>query len=272
MMQQCRAQHSKSILFITLDSCRFDTFESANIPHLKSIGKLHCAMAPGNFTYSSHAAMFVGFTPGVASKTEPFINPKYAKFFKMAAGDFVGVGKHFLKLEGTNIINGFNRLGYTTLGTAAVGWFDPGTETGQHLSKDFQKFFYCPDRPFSFLKQLDWLYENLNDENKSVFCFVNIGETHVPYYYNGAPWNYDENPCMPFSENNNAKECRHRQKACLEYIDSHINNLLDTFKGGTIIICADHGDCWGEDGLWEHGIHHKKVLEVPLIFRLGSKP
>jgi hypothetical protein len=229
-------------------------------------------MAPGNFTYSSHAAMFVGFTPGVASKTESFINPKFGKFFKMSGGDFPGIGKHFLILEGTNIIDGFNRLGYTTLGTAAVGWFDPDTDTGRHLSKDFQKFFYCPDRPFSFKKQLEWLSGNLNAETRPVFCFVNIGETHVPYYHAGAPWNYDDNPCVPFSANNNATECRRRQKVCLEYVDGCIGNLLEAFKLGTTLICADHGDCWGEDGLWEHGIHHEKVLEVPLIFRLSSKP
>lgn len=265
-------QPSQSVLFITLDSCRFDTFESANIPHLKSIGPLYRTMAPGNFTYASHAAMFVGFTPGIASKTEPFINPKYAKIFKMAAGDFAGVDEHFLKLEGTNIIDGFNRRGYTTLGTGTVGWFDSSTATGLHLSKDFHKFFYCPDRPFSFPKQLLWLSDNLRTETKPVFCFVNIGETHVPYYHAGASWNYDDNPCVPFSANNNAVECRRRQRACLEYIDQQIDGLLDAFKSSTIIVCADHGDCWGEEGLWEHGIHHEKVLEVPLVFRLSTKP
>jgi len=32
------------------------------------------------------------------------------------------------------------------------------------------------------------------------------------------------------------------------------------------------GDCRGEDGKWEHGIHHEKVLEVPLLFRLAAGP
>ena len=36
-----------------------------------------------------------------------------------------------------------------------------------------------------------------------------------------------------------------------------------------VIVCADHGDCWGEDGLWEHGVSHEKTLEVPLLFRLA---
>ena len=32
------------------------------------------------------------------------------------------------------------------------------------------------------------------------------------------------------------------------------------------------GHCRGEDGLWEHRIHHEDVLEVPLLFRLGAGP
>lgn len=268
-MYKCRAQNPKSILFITLDSCRFDTFESADIPNLKAVGDFYSAMAPGNFTYGSHAAMFVGFTPGIASRAESFINPKHGKIFKMTAGDFSGPGKHFIMLTGTNIVDGFNRLGYTTIGTGAVGWFDPDIETGRHLSNDFKKFYYCSDRPFSLSKQLQWLNDNLPEDNNPVFCFINIGETHVPYYYDGAPWDYNHNPCVPFSEMNDAQECRRRQKACLEYIDSHIGYLLESFMCGTTLICADHGDCWGEDGLWEHGIHHEKVLEVPLIFRLN---
>ena len=44
--------------------------------------------------------------------------------------------------------------------------------------------------------------------------------------------------------------------------------LLAAFAGAAIVVCSDHGDCWGEDGLWEHGIHHARTLEVPLLFRL----
>ena len=48
--------------------------------------------------------------------------------------------------------------------------------------------------------------------------------------------------------------------------------LVGTFAGGfsdaTIVLTADHGDCWGEDGLWEHGISHRRTLEVPLLMRV----
>jgi len=261
-------QDPRSILFITLDSCRYDTFLSADAPNLKAVGELHRAMAPGNFTYGSHAAMFVGFTPGIAGRAEPFINPKFGKIFKIAGGGFPGKGTEFMTLAGRNIIDGLKRKAYLTLGSGAVGWFDPQTETGKHLTQDFDRFYF-PGDGASLTRQLAWLEEQL-DPKRPVFAFLNIGETHVPYYFDGAPWDRGDNPCVPFSDGNDAAECRRRQRACLEYVDAKLSTLLNAFKAGTTLVCADHGDCWGEDGLWEHGIHHEKVLEVPLLFRLAK--
>lgn len=270
-MKTFRAQHPSSILFITLDSCRFDTFQSARAPNLKAVGELYRAMAPGNFTYSSHAAMFVGFTPGVAEVPQAFVNPKFGKIFKMMGGGFAGKGTEYLTLGGANIIEGLKRQGYHAIGAAALGWFDPGTETGNHLSKDFDEFLYVGSTS-SLRRQLDWIGNRLEPVTQPVFLFLNIGETHVPYYHEGAPWDAADNPCIPFASDNDAVKCRTRQTACLEFIDREIAPLLDAFSEGTTLVCADHGDCWGEDGLWEHGIHHEKVLEVPLIFKLGGKP
>ena len=77
-------------------------------------------------------------------------------------------------------------------------------------------------------------------------------------------------PARAFGENNNADEARRRQVACIEWCDKVLEPLLARFANDTIIACADHGDCWGEDGLWEHGISHEKTLEVPLLFRLAA--
>lgn len=262
-------QDARSILFITLDSCRYDTFEAARAPNLKSIGPLHRAMAPGNFTFSSHAAMFVGFTPGVAEREEAFVNPKFAKIFKMTAAGFPGKGGEFMQLTGPGIVEGLKRQGYLAVGSGAVGWFDPRTETGAHLSKDFDRFYY-PGRSHALAKQLQWISGELATASGPAFAFLNVGETHVPYYFEGAPWSPEDNPCVPFSSTNRADECRRRQAACLEFVDGALGPLLQAFSRASVIVCADHGDCWGEDGLWEHGIHHEKVLEVPLLFRLGD--
>ena len=264
-------QDPRSILFVTLDSCRYDTFLAAHAPNLKAVGELHRAMAPGNFTFGSHAAMFVGFTPGIAGCSEPFINPKYGKIFKITGGGFPGKGTEFMTLAGRNIVDGLKRKGYLTLGSGAVGWFDPQTETGRHLTEDFDQFYF-PGDGHSLAKQLDWLAKRLSTPDRPIFAFLNIGETHVPYYFEGAPWPLEVNPCVPFAETNDAAECRRRQAACLEFVDARLAPLLRAFSGSSTVVCADHGDCWGEDGLWEHGIHHEKVLEVPLLFRLATGP
>lgn len=262
---------SRSILFITLDSCRYDTFEAAKAPNLKSVGELYQAMAPGNFTFASHAAMFVGFTPGVAERRQPYVNPKLCKIFKMEGAGFVGNSEPFLTLPGRNIVDGLNRLGHLTLGSGAVEWFNPATATAKQLIGDFAKFYFH-GTSYALDHQLAWLERELATADQPVFAFLNVGETHVPYYYAGALWDPRVNPCVPFGPNNDARECRVRQLACLEWVDRRLSNILDRFQNATIVVCGDHGDAWGEDGLWEHGIHHRAVLEVPLLFRLGGRP
>lgn len=265
------AQSRHSVLFVTLDSCRYDTFCGAEAPNLKAVGKLHRAQAPGNFTYSSHMAIFMGFTPGDPLVREMGVNPKFGKLFRMRHGGIAGKGEDHFLLQGRNIIDGFRNLGYTTLGTGAVGWFNPATETAGNLIGDFDDFFY-PGNTWSLESQLNWLGEKLADERRPVFAFLNIGETHVPYYHEGAPWSPDENPCVPFAADNDADKAQKRQRLALEWVDDKLAGLLQAFGGSTIVVCSDHGDCWGEDGLWEHGISHEKVLEVPLLFRLGTQP
>lgn len=266
------SQSAQSVLFITLDSCRYDSFIAAHLPVMNAIGEVHRTMAPGNFTYSSHMAMFMGFTPGDAQSRITGVNPKFGKIFRMSQGGIAGKGEEYFLLQGRNIIDGFSRKGYRTLGTGAVGWFNPDTETAGTLINDFDEFYYPGDPcvTWTLPQQLEWLSARLNQSSSPVFAFLNIGETHVPYYFEGAPWSPQDNPCIPFGENNDAAESRRRQMLALEWVDAHLAPLLDAFSGATVIICADHGDCWGEDGLWEHGISHPKVLEVPLLFRIGK--
>lgn len=263
-------QSSDSILLITLDSCRYDTFLAAQAPRLKTIGPLWRAMAPGNFTYASHAAMFMGFTPGVADRAAPHVNPKFSKLFRVLGVGHESKTDDFFVVTGRNVIAGARSRGYRTLGAGAVGWFDPSTATGRVLTEDFDEFFFA-GHTANLAGQLQWIRPRLQD-NRPTFLFLNVGETHVPYYFEGAPWRADVNPCIPFGNANDAAECRRRQVRCVEYVDGMLAGLLEAFSESTIVICGDHGDCWGEDGLWEHGISHPKVLEVPLVYRLGPRP
>ena len=265
---------TESVLLITLDSCRFDTFRRARTPNLSQVGPLHKAHSPSYFTYGSHAAIWMGFTPGLSQSKEPWLNPKAGKLMRMANAGFAGNNADGIQLSGPNIIEGFRRLGYRTIGSGAVGWFDPATETGAVLTKPFDTFYY-PGNTWSLRQQLNWIDEQLEDvaANDPSFVFLNVGETHVPYWHEDAYWPREPSPCVPFNgPNNSRRRSRRQQKACLEWVDQELEPLLRRFSKDTVILCADHGDCWGEDGLWEHGISHWATLTVPLLMRVRGKP
>jgi hypothetical protein len=263
------ALHKDSVLFVTLDSCRFDTFADAAAPNLKSVGPTHKALAPSHFTFGSHSAMFVGFTPSVPGCREPFLDNKFSKIFKLVGGGF-SAGEPAFELSGPNIVAAFRRLGYTTIGSGAVGWFDPSTETGRNLTDDFEHFFFTTD---GVAAQVEWMRGVIDGAGDApVFCFLNVGETHVPYWRRGAEWSRDDNPCVPYRDENRADVCRVRQRLCCEYIDGVVEGLVRSFLDQTVLITADHGDCWGEDGLWEHGVSHPMTLTVPLLLRVRGVP
>ncbi len=260
-----RTQSADSVLLITLDSLRFDTAEGGQTRF--GLGAPTRAMAPSHFTFASHAAMWVGSTPGVPGLGQAFLDPKWGRLFRMVNSRIPAQEGDGFSLPGRNIIDGFGRLGYRTLGTGAVDWFDPETPTGAWLTQDFQRYYY-PGRTGAIDAQLAWLAEQLDESASPSFCFLNAGETHVPYHYAGAPWSERENPCVPYGTNNSRETCQKRQHACFQFVADRIAPLVNAFAHATVLITADHGDCWGEDDLWEHGTWHQKTMEVPLWLRV----
>ena len=263
------SQHPDSLLLITLDSCRFDTLSSCSVPVISGVGPIHKVMAPSYFTYASHAAMFVGFTPGDGMSQEAIVNPKCGKLVRLHGGGSPSRANDRFVLRGRSMMEGFNNAGYITAGTGAVKWFDDSSDVGRLLVQDFQHYMYAGNA-WSLRKQLQWLSETVGGARRPVFAFINIGETHVPYYYEGAPWSNADVTCRAFASSNNAVESARRQAACLTWVDQAIAPLVGAFSKANIMICGDHGDAWGEGGVWEHGFHHPKVMEVPMIFRVSD--
>ena len=263
------SQHPDSLLLITLDSCRFDTLSSCSVPVISGVGPIHKVMAPSYFTYASHAAMFVGFTPGDGLSQEAIVNPKCGKLVRLHGGGSPSRANDRFVLRGRSMMEGFNNAGYITAGTGAVKWFDDSSDVGRLLVQDFQHYMYAGNA-WSLRKQLQWLSETVGGARRPVFAFINIGETHVPYYYEGAPWSNADVTSRAFASSNNAVESARRQAACLTWVDQAIAPLVGAFSKANIMICGDHGDAWGEGGVWEHGFHHPKVMEVPMIFRVSD--
>lgn len=263
------AVHPESVLLVTLDSCRYDTSARTPTPAFDRIGPMHEAMAPSHFTLASHAAMWVGTTPGIPGLGQPVLDPKAGRLFRLTTQSIGGGPGDVFALDGATLIEGFRRRGYLTLGTGAVDWFDPDTPAGRRLTKDFERFRFF--RHGDAAEQTRWVFEQL--EAGPALVFVNVGETHVPYWHRGAAWSRSDNPCRPYADSMNRRDdCVARQAACLRYVDQALAELVDAFLDATVMVTADHGDAWSEDGLWEHGTWHPVIMKVPLWVRVRGEP
>ena len=148
---------------------------------MQAVAPLHRAQAPSHFTYGSHAAFWMGFTPGVADCDQPLINPKAGKLFRMAFAGHAGSDRDGFELQGSNVIEGFRKRGYRTIGSGAVDWFNPATPTGSVLGRPFERFHFAGNT-WSLRQQLTWIETELSTTPsvQPVFLFLNVGETHVP--------------------------------------------------------------------------------------------
>jgi len=61
-----------------------------------------------------------------------------------------------------------------------------------------------------------------------------------------------------------AKKC---YEANLKYVMSYVESLLKYLKGKKVVITADHGECFGEDGIWDHpcGSDYFRLRIVPWV-------
>jgi len=264
-------------IFLVFDSLRWDIFEAADAPFLKSLGSWKKALTPGNYTFPAHMSFFAGKLPHTFDQTD---------YYDTAATRFSWLRRPFRKqplwqlgnpesprparyvLQGKNIIEGFHKQGYLTIGTGAVNWFNPNLPAGEYLTASFDKFRFFTEQGHtshqSAEQQIEWAIDCLQNTTNLYFLFINFGETHHPFTYKNCGW---ENTKNPYGD---TEECKHRQKLCLEYLDAQVSKLLNNLQFYDLVACSDHGEAMGEDGLWGHSFSHDKVLEVPLLINLSK--
>lgn len=263
-----------SVLLLTYDSCRYDVLMEADTPVLDSFVDLLPAQAPANFTYPSHQAMFAGILPNT-DQSRPYYNRFCGQLLAlMEVGELQVVKGALIGVQSSsNLVGGLAEIGYQTVGAGAMNWFRQSS-----LTSGFSSFLFTgTDADL----QITYLLETLRPD-QPFFGFINFGETHAPFDYAGKPercpidvrarrmaWPpaRDRGPVGRYSP------AFAHQVAAAEYLDTRLPRLFAGLPADTIVIvCADHGECFGEDGYWGHGVNHAKVLEVPLgIFRLDGR-
>jgi membrane-anchored protein YejM (alkaline phosphatase superfamily) len=262
-----------NFVLATYDSCRYDVLVEADTPVLDSFAQVRRAQSPANFTYAAHHAFFAGILPHVVDPV-----PYYNRFTKQLMG-IAGVGETNVVKDALvslpseeNLIEAFRADGYRTIGTGAMNWFRQAP-----LRTGFDRFLFTGT---DAERQIDFLIESLPDRGP-FFGFVNFGETHAPFSYRGKPdrcpvdvrarvvvWPPVEQG--PVGRDN---EAFWHQARAAEFLDRQLGVLLSALPESTIVVlCGDHGECFGEDGYWGHGFNHPMVLEVPLaIFALDGR-
>lgn len=250
---------SHDIVFLCLDTLRYDVAmqeqENGGTPHLNRCGEWQKRHAPGNYTFPSHMAMFIGNLP---SPAEPV--PLYERERLFVAQENKSLGKihpYSFVFEGDSFIRGLEKVGYQTICLGGVGFFNKRTEINRILPGFFMESawrtaFSCHIKE-SFDHQLEWLEKRMERQapEQKVFLYVNVDSIHYPNSF-----------YLPDEKEDNVRT----HAAALRYVDARLPRLFELFsrRGDTFyIICSDHGTCYGEDGYHFHCVSHEIVYTVP---------
>ncbi len=247
------------LLFVCIDALRYDVAcqqqELGNTSVLNAYGKWRKCMAPGNFTYPSHQAMFAGFFPidegtvNMKARETLFFSQDIGLGRKTPAGAF--------SFHGSNWIAGLEKEGYETYCIGGVSFFDKRTDVGKVLPSYFLHSYWNPSfgcrTEQSATNQINFAVGKLSQVPKEtrVMMYLNISAIHYPNY---------------FYLKGEKRDSVESQSAALRYVDKELGRLFTAFsnRGETFVICcSDHGTCYGENGIWYHGINHPLVNTVP---------
>ncbi|MGC9539904.1 STM4013/SEN3800 family hydrolase [Streptomyces sp. UG1] len=251
-----------SILFVTLDSLRYDVartaFDEGFTPSLKSLlpeGGWERRHTPGSFTLPAHMAFFSGFLPKVPQPKQP------PRLWECRPPAFKTVPMETFVFDAPNLLKGLGQHAYRTVCVGGVTYFSRETPLGSVLpalfDEDHWRPEFCSPETDSTRHQVDQAIELAERYGgRPLYLFVNVSATHVPHgHYIGE-----------------SRDTLASQRAALSYADSHLGRLITTLtakRRWLIIMCADHGDAFGDDGFHGRGIAHPAVMNVPYAAWVG---
>jgi len=293
-MVQELINYDHNVLLVTLDSCRWDVFQDAKTPTMDKIGQASKVETPANFTLPAHISFFSGYLPQAKLSVEEFKskdgNPLWRLGNRLPSYSLVGV-----YLDGSSLQEGYRNRGYQIRGFGGTSWFSPG----EILVRDYREgefthlpTIHFPENPKLALRfprnadvlpmtHIDEIVDSVRNQDPW-FLFINENATHepynvhevnnpliteaLPYLFNFRNGRFDES--MRYDKKNVGNLIRGLQVQAVEYVDHQLEELLTRLQSKypiLVVICADHGDSFGENGFWGHLHNAPEVLQVPLI-------
>jgi len=292
------ASSEPNIILITLDTVRADHlslygYSRMTTPNLDRLARrgvvFENAISPVPWTLPSLGSMFTGLVPHQhgANASRP-LNLAYTTIaealrdrgYKTAAFN----ANHFYGQAGWGIGQGFNT------------YEDPTDSVGYNLSRTLLSRVVIQP-VYQTLKRHDVFYRRPAGEvdqevfrwlgqghNSPFFLYVNYFDAHSPYL---APSPYDHrfgevSPAIiragAFGSSSQSLSDKQRGALinaydnCLAYLDAQVGRLIQFIdespygKNTVVILTADHGEAFGEHGVYRHGDDlHQEQIHVPLV-------
>ncbi|MBI4761652.1 MAG: sulfatase-like hydrolase/transferase [Chloroflexota bacterium] len=293
-------ESAPNVLWIVIDTLRADHmslhgYERETDPYLASLAQQSVvfdnAYATSSWTLTSHASLFTGRWPyehkadGGRSldDTYPTIAEALAaRGYRTGAfnGNFETVTSRWGFARGFHHFEDY----YQTLPQLAVSSFYGRFLEYYVLHKVFNMEFSIDRRWAPSINQsaLDWIGQ---DAEKPFFVFINYYDVHAPYVSpERARFSTLENPGglvntdWTTTDIYNPKTPEQAQGEIdaydggIYYTDQQIKRLMDEMQrrgwleNTIVVITSDHGELFGEHGLWEHhNSLYRPVIYVPLI-------
>jgi len=271
---------ARNLVFIVLDSCRYDSFLRARTPNFDSIDVAEQRWSYASWTAPSHYAYLMGLVPH-RSPQHVYASEVYKKDFSdwverldipnLGFASFVPQlslpkllkdhGYHCVGRVSMPVLNGF---------TLVSKFFDDYQLMPNHndFASMVEQIEFAPDRP--------------------TFYFMNLGETHYPYMLTGEDLPHisgvhgaakllaagqDAGGRVPpdgsadFFDDQQMKFLHEQQIRCVEYVDGVFARLLEKAPADTyFMVMADHGEAFGEGGYFGHGpVMHEMAFQVPFL-------
>jgi len=250
-----------SVLLVTLDSCRWDTFQLGVSRDLESFAVFRQAFCHGTYTLPSHISAFSAILPDTVEPL-PYYNRFAKSVFRLSTREANAQSLFQFCEEDQSIIRAFNRLGHRTIGVGAVRWFRSPV-----LTHDFSEFHFTG---IHMERQMEILEDACLTDDRSAFLFLNVGETHEPYEFGGAiEETMISRARMRERFAGGFRQCDFdKQVAAVRYATKRLAVFLELLSGSgkpyVVAVTSDHGECFGEDSMYGHGFFHPKVMAVPL--------
>jgi len=263
------------IVFIVMDSCRYDTMMAARRPNIDRLGAIEKRYSYASWTAPSHYAFTMGMLPHTSPRNV-FASEVYKEEFqqwKTRTGAADLSFKDFL--PDISLPKVLSKIGYTTVAKVSM----PVLNKYTLISRDFDEYKLMPHHN-DFAGMVEEM-EFPDDEPR--YYFLNLGETHYPYMLSGADMPHISGvhgALKAMADPERAKAARdegfsaeqlkslHAQQVrCVEYLDGLIGKLMAKAPENTyFIVTSDHGELFGEDGYFGHGpIMHEKCFEIPFV-------